>query len=748
MFLSQSFKQQLRPLRFVLLLSLAGFIINLFPLPLFSNIHLLLGNVAYVIVAMRFGVLYSLLAAFIVSTAFVISLDSPFGYLLFGLEAIFLACLRRRGWYVLYADIAYWLLLGMPLTLLLLEFVIDVPQQFVWFATVKQGFNGLIYACLAGLIVQFFPKTFALSYRQQPKIQRAFRQQLVYVTILAITLSVVTTSIFVSHNVIDSQHDMLEASIEEHNNSVHRSVVEMLEKHQLAVIHGAQTLAQMNANEGVAVTRYLQQLHRQYPQFVSMALTDNLGDISVSSPLGLRQQAAQRGQLNMAFRSYYQQAMSTEKAIMSEALQGQGFGSDAIVTFSHAYQFKDHLSHSGIVQGAIKLPTIANMVPKSTNANIAIVITDHLNNVAYASSHLNISPLTNFSYLEKRDLTFDDTGLFDILIDGETIAKEYFLRHSELPNRWHVYVLLDSATVLESVEKEYFLIFNLLFLAFLISASLAHKISIQVTRPIHFILKQVHQFEEDKEREFSPLYNNSAKEIITLYDEIKQAKTQLLSYQHELEDKVEARTQELALANDKLQKLAQLDGLTKLYNRRYFNNTFALFQKIAVRNNNDLALVLIDLDHFKKINDNYGHVAGDKCLQYVADLLKQEFSRETDLIARFGGEEFVLLINAISEVHLKRKLEKLRVDIEQACIMDGQQSLSVTASFGAILAPAKINDALEQWLKIADQALYHAKANGRNQVQLTHIRTNNGQFLQADSEEVLNANMCSTATID
>ncbi|OUS31179.1 hypothetical protein A9Q98_03440 [Thalassotalea sp. 42_200_T64] len=203
-------QEQLKPLLFVLFVSAIGFVLNLYPIPLFTDVHLIIGNAAFVIVAMRFGVLYSLLSALIVTTAFVIPFAHPFGYLTFGLEAIVIALFRRKGWCILYADVLYWLFIGMPLSALVLFSFSDMSEQ-VWLLTlIKQAFNGLIYTSIAGLIVYFFPKTFALTFRQQPPVIRTFKAQLVYATSLIIIFSMMVTSIFVTQSVLKSQHEINE----------------------------------------------------------------------------------------------------------------------------------------------------------------------------------------------------------------------------------------------------------------------------------------------------------------------------------------------------------------------------------------------------------------------------------------------------------------------------------------------------------------------------------------------------------
>ncbi|NMP15249.1 diguanylate cyclase [Thalassotalea sp. Y01] len=719
---TKDFNEQLKPLMVVLAVSILGFIANLYPVPLFANIHLILGNVAFVIVAMRFGVLYSSLSAVIVATAFVVSFGHPFGYGIFVLEAIVLAYLRKRGWYVLYADIAYWLVIGMPLTAFILNFVIDAPGQIWMFATVKQGFNGLIYACLAGLVVYFFPKTFAFSFRQQPRVQRSFKVQLVYATTLIITFSVMTTSIFVSQSVIDRQHSMLEKSIVESRDYILWSTNNMLDTHRRAVTHGADFLSQLDAKQLPEAGRYLQTLRAQYPQFRTMALTNSTGDVVHSSPEFLLDVTSIKDKLNISFREYFQRSMNSFEVVVSNAMVGQGFGNDPIVTFSKSFKFKDSASNSGIIQGALNLHTIEEILPKTMQQDIAIVVTDDANKIIYASPSLNVAPLTVIDARPKKDITFKNTGLVELVTDGKATGVNYFLSQGYLSNGWQTFVLLPSISVMKSVEKEYLLIFYLLFLAFLISISLAHKIGKQITRPLKFIIGQLHKFEQDKQPQFEPLYPNAAKEIITLYDEMQLSKKEIFKYQQHLQEKVEQRTEQLEKANDKLKEMAQRDGLTGVFNRRHFEETFALFKKMAIRNKNDMALVLIDLDHFKMVNDTYGHVSGDLCLQTVSSLLAEAFSRDTDLIARYGGEEFVILINHISQEHLAHKLEKLRLAIQSERIIDSNnKEIKLTASFGAILAPASFSADVQSWLKLADLALYKAKRNGRNQVHFENM---------------------------
>ena len=161
----------------------------------------------------------------------------------------------------------------------------------------------------------------------------------------------------------------------------------------------------------------------------------------------------------------------------------------------------------------------------------------------------------------------------------------------------------------------------------------------------------------------------------------------------------------------KIETLSQIDGLTNVYNRRFTTN---YAENLQHKKNLSYALVILDLDYFKKINDNYGHDVGDEVLKRVAHLL-QAHVRANDIVGRFGGEEFVLILPDQDLAHAIDVAERCRQAIERQQIMLANgQTLNVTASFGIALSGE--NTHLEDVAKAADQALYHSKNKGRNTV--------------------------------
>lgn len=175
------------------------------------------------------------------------------------------------------------------------------------------------------------------------------------------------------------------------------------------------------------------------------------------------------------------------------------------------------------------------------------------------------------------------------------------------------------------------------------------------------------------------------------------------------------RNTELESMLHHVEAMAITDPLTGLFNRRRLDDVLRREWAVTQRYKNSLSCIMIDIDHFKKINDQYGHAAGDDVLKQVATLVRSRL-REVDLAARFGGEEFVILLPQTDKEGALILAERLRSTICEKPIPANGKDLTVTASFGVSANRDVVEGDPEDLLRGADIALYHAKNDGRNRV--------------------------------
>ena len=201
--------------------------------------------------------------------------------------------------------------------------------------------------------------------------------------------------------------------------------------------------------------------------------------------------------------------------------------------------------------------------------------------------------------------------------------------------------------------------------------------------------------------------------------EQKKAEDEIIAHQKNLEDLVTSRTAELQEANKKLEFLVNHDELTDLFNRRHFNDALDTEIRRARRLQIPLSLLFCDVDYFKNYNDTYGHIAGDNCLQIIATIMKKHFQRASDLIARYGGEEFCVILPGIDTNQAWSLSESLLTQISKRQIKHTSSPIAdiVTISIGLVTCLDTIKCDAMSLLKMADQALYAAKNNGRNRIE-------------------------------
>ena len=191
----------------------------------------------------------------------------------------------------------------------------------------------------------------------------------------------------------------------------------------------------------------------------------------------------------------------------------------------------------------------------------------------------------------------------------------------------------------------------------------------------------------------------------------------------QLEGEVDERTEELKNALSKLseahiilKELTTIDPVTGIRNRQYFEEVFDQEWRRAIRQSYPISMMVLDIDYFKRVNDTYGHLAGDESLRAVAATIDGLFNRPSDVVARYGGEEFVVVLPYVNAEHAEAKAEQVRKHIENLAIKADGHQISLTLSIGWVSVTPKEGMTSRSLVASADKALYEAKGGGRNRV--------------------------------
>lgn len=318
---------------------------------------------------------------------------------------------------------------------------------------------------------------------------------------------------------------------------------------------------------------------------------------------------------------------------------------------------------------------------------------------------------------------------------GYVVTKEWGLPQSlQLPIKHH-----DLPEKYECDSKQMVQAINIVYMATLLTNIIhsdnpeqwhklfradANKLLQLKTPAINKILEELHH-KVDLAAEHFGLSMSVTRSIEEVLQEANIKLTLLnLSYEEmnrELIDsklKLEHITLELNLKNKLLEDMANIDGLTEIHNHRYFQSFLDQEINRSIRNQNNISILLADIDHFKKFNDNHGHQTGDFILKEFSRICKENI-REYDLIARYGGEEFVFVLPDTKLDDAVTVAEKIRTIVENYSFDDGDSTYQVTISIGVASArPTGQNFKKHEFIGFADEAMYKAKRAGRNRVSL------------------------------
>jgi diguanylate cyclase (GGDEF)-like protein len=611
----------------------------------------------------------------------------------------------RKGHVLLLADVVYWLIIGVPLTLILLTLTSSTSSEILIISGLTLTINGIFGASVAALFYSFIPiQSVYRKYRGKPP---KFATLIFSLCMLTVTLPTIAISlVFTWQNTAQKEQDIANM-LTRQGDQIMYVVEAFVNNHITAVNTLSSTLSK--SNFALPVQSVLDATAENHPYFISMLVSNSVGQVLYATPKKYAMLLDDLSKHTLSTRPYFQKAKKTLKPQLSEALSGVGFGNEPILTLSAPIVLGGKFS--GISQGAIRLSTFSEFKREyiEDNSFYEYVITDRKHRIIFASENLKLPTLSQFSYQSS------DNVLINKIPELTLQNSKYIYYQSVTQHDWIVTVLSSPATVTQVISKNFYILAACLFITLVVFSIIASQLSKRITLPLVHLADHFNDstVSEDivKEAEVSD-------EMIKVTDKLLSSREIMLNFQEQLTAQVQEKTKQLKSLNQQLYNLAQKDGLTSLLNRSGFDDLAKTTYRNCVRNHIPLSMVLIDIDDFKQINDTYGHPFGDTCIISIASTLNQFCKRNTDLLGRYGGEEFIVLLSGgnIEEHHELTK--KIHRTVQQTKISSDDISVKMTISMGISSLSSNYGMSFEGLVKSADEQLYKSKRTGKDKISI------------------------------
>lgn len=687
-----------------LVLGLVAALLNAYALmPVYGSLTLHLGISMALLALLTHGLRAALIAAFLSGLSLTIVLDDPAIALLHPLEVGAIGVLVKMRLPLVVSALVYWLVIGLPLSFLLAWYTVGLPEGYKFIAVSKQAINGLLNASIAAALYmtlsRFIPK------KKAPVGSYSLYQQVFSLALVCIFLPSLVLSLILTNRSVSTFAAELDLRLSQKAGDYALQTEQYIERHLEAVA----LLAELDRrNRGFRLAQALSLLQKNYPGFLTLLISDAEGNITHGVPESFyrKLETAPPEAQSVADRSYFRQPQQTGKSFVSQAFQGRGFGDDPIVAVSAPLYDRDD-RFKGIVEGSLDLPNFSRFEGSLDGQNEAIVVLDQSGRIVYASAELGLQTLAVF----EPDISqrYNSVDVPQFVIGSERFLYETY----ETQRGWVVHALNRADEVNQLIRRDMLLLVISLSALIALFLFVSQVIARRLTRPIEQLRHQV-GVGNDEAIELPDLVGVSP-EVVALTEALEESRRLQVDFRHRLEEEVSRKTHELKQANLALRQLASEDPLTRLLNRRGFQSRGDLALREAAREGQRAALAFIDIDHFKSVNDELGHAAGDQYLKRFADALVQTFGRTSDIVARTGGEEFAVLVTDGNCRAILDRLEQLRQAWAHSTEAQGE-GLQVTFSAGFLCLDDVSRASLDEMIERCDKLLYASKRAGRNRI--------------------------------
>lgn len=427
-------------------------------------------------------------------------------------------------------------------------------------------------------------------------------------------------------------------------------------------------------------------------------------------------------------RPWYIKAVSTEAPSFSDIYNHFVFKEPTITVSYPIYENNELIGVFGVDYLLTWLGKTLSSLPIGNSGQIFVVNSN--NQLVASSSDEKIFKIENgnseliMANESENEIIRKTIELSEKLQESKLISfdvnKEKYYANSESFEKdgvkWKIYIVLAEVDFLSEMnhairETEMFnILFILLFLVF------GFWLARWITKPIVKLNASAKALTEGTFKYVD--HEKRQDELGQLTKSFNIMGSQLTDLVANLEMQVAERTHELEERNEALQELSFFDGLTCIPNRRRFDDFFNLAFSLSIRTSQPIAILMLDIDEFKKYNDTYGHLQGDECIKNIATVLKNTVKRKTDIAARYGGEEFIVVLQNTDKDGIIKVSKEIMRGIKDLNMEHIQSTYGVvTVSIGIVYEVPHKNQNPAEFIAKADEALYYSKNNGRNRVE-------------------------------
>ncbi|GGG08281.1 EAL domain-containing protein [Paenibacillus abyssi] len=686
---------------YLILLIVLAYLGNVVNLSLFFGVNFLFGSIFVLLILKLYGFKWALIGSIIANSYTLLLWNHPYAMVIFVLETIFIGLLyRKKINNIVLLTALFWVFLGMPAVWFTYHDALNMNATATLTVMLKDAVNGIFNALLAALIFTYLPVSKWPGFYAE-KTSRSFYDILFSIFIALIIFPLLMVMIIIGREEFHSIDRDIQETTELKSEVIRNDITNWRNVHAASIYQLSKLASEMHMNEAETLQMFTTHLKQSFPDFHNMYVADSQGFTFTFYPLHNINGKSTIG-LNFSDRPYFNEMKKSLQPVISDVFRGRGGVSEPIIMIGAPIIIDDQFQ--GIAAGALNLGYISQRIKRLTDhKGMDVTIVDR-NSHVIASTRSNVAIMQEYDWRQGGNIHLLKDDLFhwfpqDIKNPMNRWEKSSYVKVITLNGMtdWTIVVETRVAPYRDGLYFSYIKILSILLISGLIAIIASIFISRSIVRPI----KQLAETTTDlhikilgKQAVHWP--NSFTTEITILIDNFRNMAIRLQKMFGEI------------------RYLAYYDSLTGLPNRIFFNRELAATLEQSRRKGQTSAILFIDLDRFKVINDTLGHENGDILLQHVANRLRSCLATK-DILSRMGGDEFTAVLPDMTREQTAEAAQKILDAFTLPIDISGHE-VFITPSIGISMYP---EDGLDHQVlvKNADQAMYAAKDNGKNTVQ-------------------------------